>query len=98
MTKFWPVSVMLRSPALRSEQKIELTSYRTTGISQNTFNVCRHLASQMQGCDITMMYTEGSPLKRVYLKHPTPEAWRTLELEILIDTGYSFGMNVDTLH
>lgn len=98
MTKFWPASLMMNSSALRPEQKLELLNYRITGISEQTLIACHEIASRSQGADITMLVTEGTPLHRVYLKHPTRENWLSLELSLFIDTGEGFGFNVDTLH
>lgn len=98
MTKFWPASMLLTSAALRPEQKLELLNFRLTGISEPTLQACRHITSQIQGCDITMLHTEGVSLRRVYLKHPTRENWLRLERNVFIDTGNNFGLNVDVLH
>lgn len=98
MTKYWPASVMLNSPFLRHDQKLELVNYRATGISEQTLQACRSVASQVQGLDVTMLHTEGAPLKRVYLKHPTRENWLALERNVFIDTGENFGLNVEALH
>lgn len=92
------MSAVRNNPALRHDQRFELFYYRTAGISESTFALCRELTSKMQGCDITMMCTEDAPLKRVYLKHPTRENWLALELEVFIDTGEGFGLNVEALH
>ncbi len=89
---------MLNSPALRPEQKLELMNFRITGISEQTLQACHNITSHMQGADITMMHTEGTSLRRVYLKHPTRENWLTLERYVFIDTGENFGFNVDVLH
>lgn len=98
MTKFWPASIMLNSPSLRPEQKLELINYRVTGISEHTLRACRNVANCARGADITMLATDGVPLHRVYLKHPTRENWLALERNVFIDTGDNFGFSVDTLH
>lgn len=98
MTKFWPVSLMLNSPALEAEHRHELTCFRVTGISEQTMLICRTLACQYRGMDITMLHSEGVSLQRVYLKHPTPENWLSLERNVFIDTGDNFGFNVAPLH
>lgn len=98
MTKYWPASVALNSLALKPEQKVELMNYRLTGISEQTFQACRQIVSQARGYDITMLHTEGAPLKRVYLTLPTQENWLALELCVFIDTGSHFGFNVEALH
>ena len=98
MTRFWPVSIMLNSAALKPEQKLELTSYGTAALSEQTFRICMYIASLAQGMDITMLSTEGVPLRRVYLKHPPLENWMRLERAVFIDTGCGFAFNVDALH
>lgn len=100
MTKYWPASMMLKSAALRPEQKLELMNFRLTGISEQTLQLCHNLTKHWQGMDITMLYTEGNPAlyRRVYMKRPTYENWLALERNIFIDTGENFGFNVDVLH
>lgn len=98
MTKFFPMSAMLRSVALRPEQKLELVNAKLIGISAPTMKTVHALTGVMQGFDITMLYNEGTPLRRVYLQHPTQENWLALERNVFIDTGCGFGLNVDALH
>lgn len=98
MTKYWPVSMLMNSAALRPEQKLELLNFRISGISESTLQAVRNFTYQIEGADITMLHTEGATLRRVYLKHPTEKNWLALERHIFIDTGENFGFNVDILH
>lgn len=98
MTRFWPMSYLLNSPALSAGQKLELQNYRLVGISTHTLRTCRYVLNQMQSEDITIMHSEGAPFRRVYLKHPTQENWLALEREIFLDFGDGFGLNVDRVH
>lgn len=98
MTKYWPASTMLESPALTTEQKLELVNFRLTGISEQTMQICHALTRSYQGMDIVMLYTEGTSLQRVYLKRPPEINFLRLERNVFIDTGDNFGFNVATLH
>lgn len=101
MMYYWPLAPMLRSPELQPEHKADLMTLGTAHatMSESTLTACHRLACKLPACkSLVIMSSEGAPMRRVYLKHPTNEEWDALERGGFVTAFNNFGFIMDALH
>lgn len=99
--KYWPTSMLIRSPALSRIQKREVLRMDFYRISPpfSTLALCRGVAFTLPAhTSLLPMYTEGCTVKLTYLSRPTQEDWLHLERSGFLAIADDFGFTKETLH
>lgn len=99
--KYWPVSTMLNAGFLGPDQKQDLVQALRDRrpVSYPTLVACHRTADAVAGyTSLTLLYSEGAPFRRVYVKHPTMGEWLALERGGFIDAFGDFGYVEDAIH
>lgn len=88
--------MFLHGSTLQPTQKHEIMQGR---MSYGTLTACHQFACNKLACyDMTIIWSENAPLRRVYLRHPTQENWLALERSGFFMTADNFGFVMDALH
>lgn len=99
---YWPLSAMLWSAELSPAQKNELLTIGTAHaiMSESTLTACYNLACKTPsyGGHLTVVSSEGVPLRRVYFERPTRIEWEALERGGFCTAFNNFGFVMDALH
>jgi len=97
---YWPTTLIAKDPELHHTQVWELMCAERVQMSESTLMMAARIVDRTKACLSPMMliYSDGGPVRRIYLKHPSPEDFAALERGGFVASQQSFGYICDVLH
>jgi hypothetical protein len=99
--KYWPSMHMMNCGRLEFRHRVHLSALlsRRAPIPHETMTALHKVACTLPACtSMALIFSEGAPVRRTYLRHPTQENWLQLERGGFIATDEDFAFILDALH